>query len=254
MSTGAALAPALRDAARMVSRVAAGRSLADELGRGAEEGGQTARAALLDLTHGTLRRYGRVQAIVAALSRRGPPDALVQALLWCALYALESGRYAQYTVVDQAVRACALLERWTAKGYVNGLLRTYLREHTALEARIRAGDEARYQHPHWWIDNVRAAYPQSWEEILAAGNSHPPMTLRVNARRTELASYAQRLADAGMSARALGGQALLLERPVPVERLPGFAEGEVSVQDAGAQRGRKRRPGLHPRRAPVRSG
>ena len=236
MNAGAALAPALRDAARMVSRVAAGRSLADELARGAEEGGQTARAALLDLTHGTLRRYGRVQAIVAALSRRGPPDALVQALLWCALYALESGRYAQYTVVDQAVRACALLERWTAKGYVNGLLRTYLREHTALEARIRAGDEARYQHPQWWIDKVRAAYPQSWEEILAAGNSHPPMTLRVNARRTELASYARRLAHAGMSARALGGQALLLERPVPVERLPGFAEGEVSVQDAGAQR------------------
>jgi len=236
MKAGAALAPALRDAARMVSRVAAGRSLADELGRGAEEGGQTARAALLDLTHGTLRRYGRVQAIVAALSRRGQPDALVQALLWCALYALESGRYAQYTVVDQAVRACALLERWTAKGYVNGLLRTYLREHTALEARIRAGDEARYQHPQWWIENVRAAYPHSWEEILAAGNSHPPMTLRVNARRNEPASYAQRLADAGMSARALGGQALLLERPVPVERLPGFAEGEVSVQDAGAQR------------------
>jgi 16S rRNA (cytosine967-C5)-methyltransferase len=236
MNPAPALAPALRDAARMVARVAAGRSLADELARAAEEGSGTARAALLDLTHGTLRRYGRVQAVVAALSRRSRPDALVEALLWCSLYALECGRYADYTVVDQAVRACALLERWSAKGYVNGLLRSYLRSRTAMEVRIRSQEEARHQHPQWWIDIVRSAYPASWQEALAAGNAHPPMTLRVNARRIEAAAYAQRLAHAGMSARALGGEALLLERPVPVQRLPGFAQGEVSVQDAGAQR------------------
>src|SRR5439155_3343251 len=119
MTAAGALAPALRDAARMVARVAAGRSLADEFIRVAEEGMGTPRAVLLDLTHGTLRRYGRVQAIVAELSRRGQSDPLVRALLWCSLYALESARYADYTVVDQAVRACTLLERWTAKGYVN---------------------------------------------------------------------------------------------------------------------------------------
>jgi 16S rRNA (cytosine967-C5)-methyltransferase len=235
MKAAGALAPALRDAARMVSRVAAGRSLAEELERAAEDGTQS-RAALIDLTHGTLRRYGRVQAIVAALSRHGAPDALVQGLLWCSLYALESGRYAEYTVVDQAVRACTLLERWTAKGYVNGVLRNFLRERTALEARIHSDEEARHQHPRWWIDNLRRAYPESWEAILAAGNAHPPMTLRVNARRIAADAYAQRLALAGLGAQAVGEAALLLERPVPVERLPGFAEGEVSVQDAGAQR------------------
>jgi 16S rRNA (cytosine967-C5)-methyltransferase len=236
MTAAGALAPALRDAARMVARVAAGRSLADEFIRVAEEGMGTPRAVLLDLTHGTLRRYGRVQAIVAELSRRGQPDPLVRALLWCSLYALESARYADYTVVDQAVRACTLLERWTAKGYVNGLLRTYLRERGALESRIHADEEARYQHPQWWIDLVRKAYPGSWEEVLAGGNDHPPMTLRVNTRRTSTARYLLRLAEAGIGARAAGETALLLERPVPVERLPGFSEGEVSVQDAGAQR------------------
>src|SRR5262245_20179037 len=103
MKSSAALAPAFREAARVVARVAAGRSLSELLERGAEEG-EVSRAALIDLTHGTLRRYGRVQAIVAALSRR-EPDTNVAALLWCAIYALESGRYAEYTVVDQAVRA-----------------------------------------------------------------------------------------------------------------------------------------------------
>jgi 16S rRNA (cytosine967-C5)-methyltransferase len=229
-----ALAAALRDAAPMVERVAAGMSLAAEFERRAEGGSETPRAALIDLTHGTLRRYGRVQAIVRQLSRRASGDALVEALLWCSLYALESGRYAEYTVVDQAVRACGLLERWNAKGYVNAVLRGFLRERGSLEARIQADVEARYQHPRWWIEIVRAAYPADAEAVLAAGNSHPPMCLRVNRRRASVAPYQERLLATGIGSRTLGNEALLLERPVPVERLPGFDSGEVSVQDAAA--------------------
>lgn len=231
--SAAALAPALADAARVVSRVAAGRSLSDELD---SAGLSTPRAALLDLTHGTLRRFGRVQAIVRELSHRGNPDPLVEALLWCALYALESGRYTAYTVVDQAVRACGLLEKWNAKGYVNALLRGALRERGSLDARIAADPQARWQHPVWWIEILRRAYPHAWQDILAAGNTHPPMCLRVNRRKTNIADYAARLAGAGIAARPLGEQGLLLERPVGVAELPGFAEGEVSIQDAGAQR------------------
>jgi 16S rRNA (cytosine967-C5)-methyltransferase len=62
------------------------------------------------------------------------------------------------------------------------------------------------------------------------------MALRVNQRRVSVSEYGRRLAAAGIAARHLGAVALLLDRPVPIERLPGFAEGEVSVQDAGAQR------------------
>jgi 16S rRNA (cytosine967-C5)-methyltransferase len=223
-----ALAPALAEAARVVARVAAGRSLADER--------VAPRGVLLDLIHGTLRQYGRVHAIVRALSRRGEAEPLVQALLWSSLYALHSARYADYTVVDQAVRACALLERWTAKSYVNALLRSYLRQQASLDARLVREPEARYQHPGWWIDAVHEAYPAQWQEVLAAGNDHPPMALRVNVRRARPERYAERLATAGIAARYLGEETFLLERPVPVERLPGFSEGEVSVQDAGAQR------------------
>jgi 16S rRNA (cytosine967-C5)-methyltransferase len=231
-----ALATALRDAAVMVSRVAAGASLATQFERFADEGEATPRAALIDLTHGTLRRYGRVQGIVRQLSRRSRGDPLTEALLWCSLYALESGRYADYTVVDQAVRACAALERWSAKGYVNALLRSYLRERASLEARIQADAEARYQHPRWWIDLLKQTYPEHWEKILVAGNSHPPMCLRVNRRRASTTEYQRMLQTEGIVSRSLGDEALLLDRPMPVERLPGFAEGEVSVQDAGAQR------------------
>ena len=233
----APLAEALAAAAALVARVAAGRSLSAELERAGDEPAGTSRAALADLCYSTLRRYGRSQAIVAALSRRpGAADPLVDALLWCSFYALESGRYADYTVVDQAARACAQLQRAGAKGFVNALLRNFLRSRAGIEARLGADAAARYWHPNWWIERLRAAYPADWQGVLAAGNAHPPMCLRVNARRTDADSYAARLAQEGMVARRIGACALLLERPVPVDRLPGFAAGEVSVQDAGAQR------------------
>jgi 16S rRNA (cytosine967-C5)-methyltransferase len=233
----APLAEALAAAAALVARVAAGRSLSTELERVAQEAGGGSHAALADLCYGTLRRYGRSQAIVAVLSRRaGAADPLVEALLWCSFYALESGRYAEYTVVDQAARACALLHRAGAKAYVNALLRGFLRARAGLEARLGADPAAHYRHPAWWIERIRAAYPADWEQVLAAGNSHPPMCLRVNVRRTSPNSYAQRLVAEGLEARRVGPVALLLARPIPVERLPGFAQGEVSVQDAGAQR------------------
>ncbi|HLX79446.1 MAG TPA: 16S rRNA (cytosine(967)-C(5))-methyltransferase RsmB [Burkholderiales bacterium] len=233
----APLAEALAEAAALVARVAAGRSLTAELERPGRDSFGSARAAVADICYGTLRRYGRSQAIVAALSRRaGAADPQVEALLWCALYALESGRYAEYTVVDQAARACAAMQRSGAKPYVNGLLRNFLRARVGLEARLGADEVAHHCHPKWWVESVRHAYPEAWKQVLAAGNTHPPMCLRVNLRRTTPDGYAARLAEAGIAARRIGATALLLEKPVPVEGLPGFAQGEVSVQDAGAQR------------------
>ena len=232
MKQSATLAVQLAEAARIVAQVAAGRSLAEVMDR--SQG--ASRAALIDLAHGTLRRYGRVHAIVANLSRRGRPHAPVEALLWTALYALESGRYGEHTVVDEAVKACGLMEQWPAKGYVNGLLRSFLRERRALDAQLANSPEAHYQHPLWWIEQLRRAYPGDWQSILAAGNAHPPMALRVNRRRVDIAAYAARLMTENITAHRCGPEGMLLEHPLPVDRVPGFAAGEVSVQDVGAQR------------------
>jgi len=232
----APLAEALAAAAEKVAGVAAGRSLADpaqDVQTASEPG---LRAAVSDLCHGTLRRFGRSQAIVGALSRRaGATDPLVEALLWCSLYALESGRYAPYTVVDQAARACASLRRVGAKGYVNGLLRSFLRSRARIEARVDTELAARFWYPGWWVERLRLAYPVQWEQVLAAGNMHPPMCLRVNVRRGDPDACQARLAAGGIATRRVAAAALLLDKPLPVARLPGFEEGELSVQDAGAQ-------------------
>lgn len=233
---GATLANVLQASARVVARVAAGKSLSAEMDRAADEGTEAPRAALIDVTHGTLRRYGRSQAVVRALSRQDRCDPRVEALLWCALYVLESDRHAHYTVVDQAVRACTLLGKGPAKGFVNALLRRFLRERKMVEARLRDDPHARYQHPGWWIELLRKTYPADWERVLDAGNAHPPMCLRVNVRRADPQEMLDRLAAAGLFAERIGPAGLLLARAVPVDRLPGFAQGALSVQDAGAQR------------------
>ena len=121
-----------------------------------------------------------------------------------------------------------------AKGLANAVLRNYLREADALLARCNS-DSAHYSYPQWWIDRVRAAWPQRWESVLNAGNLHPPMTLRVNRRRLTTEQYLVKLRERGIKGEVLGPQAILLERPVPIEAVPGFSTGEVSVQDAGAQ-------------------
>lgn len=227
----------MRAAAAAVARVAAGRSLSDALPRAeSAEETQQEQAALTDLCFGTLRSYGRVQAIVRALAHRPDGDPVVEALLWCALYALESGRYAPYTVVDQAVRACTALRRANAKDYVNALLRAFLRQRRGIEARLAAEPVAHWRHPAWWIDRLRIAYPDGWSQILASGNSRAPMCLRVNRRRCSPQSYLERLTAAGIRGRCVGASALLLEASVSSRSLPGFAEGDVSVQDLGAQR------------------
>jgi 16S rRNA (cytosine967-C5)-methyltransferase len=220
-------------ATRIVARVAAGESLAARPAAFGTDGPM--RGATMDMVFGTLRRYGRGDALVDVLAHRGTPDPEIRALLLCALYAVESASYAAHVAVDQAVRACTTLNKSAAKGFVNALLRRFLRERQALDLRVSENPVARHMHPDWWISALRSAYPGCWEAVLAEGNRHPPMGLRVNRRRISADAYLARMGAEGVHARRTGECALVLDQPVRVERLPGFAAGEVSVQDPGAQ-------------------
>ena len=221
-------------ASRLVALTAAGASLAAKPAAFGSDG--PLRGATMAMVYGTLRCFGRGDAILAKLAHRGVPDAKIRALLLCALYAIESGRYAGHVAVDQAVRTCELIGKLAAKRFVNGVLRTFLRERVAIEAGLDEDPVAQWMHPDWWIASVRLAYPKEWQSLLSAGNQHPPMGLRVNVRHNDVAHYAARLESESMHVRRAGESALVLDVPVSVDRLPGFANGDVSVQDAGAQR------------------
>ena len=194
------------------------------------------RGAVQDLAYGALRRYGRGDFLLNRLLREPLPEIKLRALLLAALYRLAVRPEDAHTSVDQAVAAAGGIARGRFKALANGVLRNYLRQREALEAAADADDTAHYQHPRWWIAALRENYPRDWEDILAAGNTRPPMTLRVNRRRADAATTLARLRASGIAGRTLDATAIQLEKPQPVERIPGFAEGCLSVQDWGAQR------------------
>jgi 16S rRNA (cytosine967-C5)-methyltransferase len=139
-------------------------------------------------------------------------------------------------VVDQTVTAAdAHPDTARAKGMVNAVLRRFLRERKALLDNVLLQPVAKWNYPQWWIDAVKTAWPQDWQGVLATGNTAPPLTLRINTRKTSVEQYLAKLAEAGMAATQIGPSAVRLAKPVGVQLIPGFAEGLVSVQDAGAQ-------------------
>lgn len=204
------------------------------------------RGAIQDLAYRSVRLFGTTRALVTQLVTR-PPGALVDSLLAVALALLIEGEegdgskvgrggYSDFTVVDQAVSAAASEPKTAhARGLVNAVLRRFLRERKALMPKIMQDEEARWNLPSWWLAQLRRAYPDQWMALAESVNERPPMTLRINPKRISVQQYLQDLANAGLAGTAVGDQAVRLARAFPVSQIPGFAEGDVSVQDAGAQ-------------------
>lgn len=213
----------------------AGRSLTEALLQISAEV-VAARAAAQDIAYGVLRCHGRGEFILGRLMTRPLTHAETQALLLAALYRLETRPDAAHMVVDQAVAAAGELAGGALKGVVNGVLRNFLRQRDVLLAEVAKDDVARHQHPAWWLARLRRGYRDGWERIVEAGNSPPPMTLRVNTRQVSVGDYRASLLAAGVEAEPVGSAGLILAKPMGVDLLPGFAAGWISVQDAGAQR------------------
>jgi 16S rRNA (cytosine967-C5)-methyltransferase len=232
-SRSASLAEALLGAAQLVAAVLDGRNFDVALAASPLVG--VTRAAAMDLGYTALRAFGRGGFLLERLLEKPLKDRAAHGLLLTALARLEARPDEAHTTVDQAVTAAAQLARGQFKGLVNAVLRNFLRRREELLALADADPVARWRHPAWWIARLRQDHPAQWESILAAGNSHPPMCLRVNNRRVTSADFLTQLAANGIAARALDEAAILLDKPVPVERIPGFAEGLCSVQDWGAQ-------------------
>lgn len=190
------------------------------------------RGALQDIVYGSLRQLGRLDAWLTALLERPLTDPQLGWLLRVALYQLAYTRAPAHAVVHNAVTAAG--QGWR-RGLANAVLRNFQRRRTELDEMANALPSARWSHPDWWIDKLKAGYPNDWQAILEASLLHPPFTLRVNARRGDVAGYLRRLNEAGLHARQTGPDAVTLDKAVPVHGLPGFDEGFVSVQDAGAQ-------------------
>ncbi len=185
------------------------------------------------------RNLGYARAICKLLVKRPPPPEtytlLCLALTLCR--ASTSEMYDAFTLVNQTVEAAKRSPVTRAQAnFINACLRRYLREHDALDKAVAHDLEARWNHPAWWVKRLQREYPLAWESVLEAANQQPPMTLRINLRKTDMTHYLGLLQGANIEFSEADQVGVSLVHPVAVQRLPGFDQGLVSVQDAAAQK------------------
>ncbi len=223
-------------AANVLVKVLSGKSLTTALENAWEQVPDVQERAFIQaLCYGTVRQYYRLEFILNQLLNKPIKDKDVQikALALLGLYQLNYMRVKDHAAVSETV-AVMKKKQW-AKSLLNAVLRRYLREQEQLEA--LADKHVAYAHPDWMIKAVKADWGSEAKQILLANNQLPPMTLRVNTRFCQRDVYLNLLAEQQIAAGELtnSDQAIILSEPVAVEKLPKFAEGWVSVQDAAAQ-------------------
>ena len=196
-----------------------------------------------DLVFGTLRSYGKTKFVINKLVKRTPSNQLILTLLHIALFQLIFNRSNSYTVVDQAVSASNMINKRHTK-FVNGVLRSFLREKVSILDKAEKIDEAKYSYPIWWINLIKNEYPKSWENILDIGNSHPPLIIRVNIKKGSISNYIKKLEKYHIEHLHLGTEAILIKKPIPIDSLPGFKESLSIFQIRTTLRG-IHTPGSH---------
>lgn len=197
------------------------------------------RALAQELCYGTLRWAPRLEAILTLLLDKPlkDKDSDIHVLLLIGLYQLAYMEIPDHAAVSETVAVTAQLKKGWAKGLVNALLRRFQRERQSLESKMEQDPVAASAHPAWLLELLQQAWPDDWQAIVNANNQRPPMSLRVNRSRLSRDAYMQALDAEGLAAirSPYAPDALILERPVNVDQLPGFNRGEVSVQDSAAQ-------------------
>jgi len=228
-------------AARVLERVvAAGQSLPDALAVELRALPDTRMRALAqELSYGTLRWYYRLDVLLCQLLPKPlkARDMDLRCLLLAGLYQLDKLALPQRVAVNETVQATLALNKRWASGLVNAVLRNFQRRRSELEAAVAGSEQSQYAHPAWLIKLLQADWPNDWTAVLHANNERPPFSLRVNRLRMARADYLALLGGQALKAEPLAhtSDGILLERAVPVEDLPGFSEGLVSVQDGAAQ-------------------
>ena len=153
------------------------------------------KAFLRDICFGSLRWHERLSAILTVLVSKPlkAADKDVECLLRAGLYQLVYQRTPEHAAVNETVKAVKKLRKQWAEKLVNGVLRTFLREREAVLAKADQQDTAQWGLPAWLLKQVRKAWPQQWQNVVKASNTHAPMTLRVNQRQHATEAYRQQL-------------------------------------------------------------
>jgi len=193
------------------------------------------RAFIQAICYGVCRYFHRLDYILGQLLDKPLKDLDIKALVLTGLYQLIYMRVKPHAAVSETVFAVSK-KPW-AKALVNALLRSYLRDQVVLEQKADTIKSAATSHPNWLVKQIEQDWPSHASQIFHENNQPPPMVLRVNLARLSQDQYLYQLRERDIGAEAVSfcPSAIILDKPVGVDLLPGFADGLVSVQDTAAQ-------------------
>ncbi|MGB0937868.1 MAG: 16S rRNA (cytosine(967)-C(5))-methyltransferase RsmB [Colwellia sp.] len=215
-----------------------GRSLSDELPRQQDKLIGKDKGLLQEICYGVLRYLPELENDVRQLMEKPltGKQRVFHFLLLVGVYQIKFMRIPDHAAVGETVSATVALKNKRMKALVNGVLRNYVRADKSTETKNKS-DAVKFNHPGWFIKKIQKAYPEQWQDILTANQQRPPMWLRVNQQHHSSEDYQALLEEAEIAIAAVEpiSQAIALERAVDVHKLPGFADGWVSIQDGAAQ-------------------
>ena len=210
-----------------------GRSLKGEL---ATALGQIAdprdRALLEAICFSALRQRARYDAALQSWLQKplGEKDGDLRSLLLVGFAQLDAMGLPAHAALSATVEATRVLGRPHQAGMVNALLRRATREG------FPDSDPAA-SWPAWLRKKISLEWGEHAPTIFEASAHAAPLWLRVNRAKGTRDDYAARLraVDIDSTSSENLADALRVDSPVAVSALPGFIEGDVSVQDGSAQ-------------------
>ena len=190
-----------------------------------------------EICFGFCRHYFRLQAMADCLVKKKPKEIDVWVALLMGLYQLHYMKIPDYAVVKETVAVLEKIKKGWAKGLVNAVLRNFCRKQDEILASLAHDQAFIYGQPQGLLKHLKTDWPNDWQNIAKANDTHPPMTLRVNLRKNSVADYLSALKETGLDAEAhpIASEGIILKTPCNVYSLPGFEDGWVSVQDGAAQ-------------------
>ena len=187
-----------------------------------------------DMTYGAIRDLGKSKFYINKLVKNKIENLCLESLLHIVLFQINHSRSNDFTLVNQAVDAAKKIDH-KKSSFINAVLRNFLRNKDSLEKELKEDESAVYSYPKWWIAKVKKQYPKNWQDILNIGNQRPPLALRINLQKLKINEYSITLDEEGIEHSLVSDECLIIKKPLDVNKIPGFLDGKVSVQDLGAQ-------------------
>lgn len=222
-----------------------GRSLADELPQQLAKIEGKDKGLLQELCYGVLRHLPELEYDVREFIKKPltGKQRVGHFLMLVGVYQIKYTRIPDHAAFNETVSACKPLKCDHLKGLINGVLRNLQRQQATKESKgsevspTELPDAIAFNHPSWFIKKVQLAYPEKWQDVLNANMQRPPMWLRVNQLHHNVDEYLTLLAKENIEHLLVDEKsgAIRLTEAIDVNKLPGFQQGWVSIQDGAAQ-------------------